>query len=467
MSSKLSKGMYDVFVANIFNLITSTVTTLVLPKYLSIDTYALLKSYQLYVNCTAILQLGYVDGMYLKYGGQNAKLIDVKEWNETVSTLRIFQLVFAVFGGCVAIRVQSSVLFLVSIVIMPISVTGLIKQFYQAVGEFRQYKLLMSINTILTFVSNMVILFIFNSDNGYLYLIVYDFIYIVVWLALEIQIKKKYKSRIISLVFDANRMINYIKSGILLTVGNYSSYILTTMDRWFIKILLDNLAFAQYSFAASLESFLTVAVTPVTITLYNFFCQEKDMYKIKRIRNMVLIFASVLISCAFGVKFIILTWLPDYVHSLNIIFILFASQIFYTLNKAIYVNMYKAAKKQKEYFKKLLLVIIAGFFLNIGIYSIYRSYISFAIGTLLSSMLWLVFSVKDFKEYNFVKKELLFIVSIVSMFLICGFFMNSILGLTVYLICDFLLVRLLLKKDAIFVLEILQEKLDFKRNKQN
>ena len=51
---------------------------------------------------------------------------------------------------------------------------------------------------------------------------------------------------------------------------------LTTMDRWFVKFLLDTYAFAQYSFAVSVESFLNLAITPVTTTLYNYFCQENN-----------------------------------------------------------------------------------------------------------------------------------------------------------------------------------------------
>lgn len=34
-------------------------------------------------------------------------------------------------------------------------------------------------------------------------------------------------------------------------------------------------AFAQYSFAVSVENFLNLAITPVTTTLYNYFCREE------------------------------------------------------------------------------------------------------------------------------------------------------------------------------------------------
>ena len=52
------------------------------------------------------------------------------------------------------------------------------------------------------------------------------------------------------------------------------------MDRWFVKALMTTLAFAQYSFAVSMENFMNVAVTPVTTTLYNYFCKATDEVKV-------------------------------------------------------------------------------------------------------------------------------------------------------------------------------------------
>lgn len=60
--------------------------------------------------------------------------------------------------------------------------------------------------------------------------------------------------------FSLNELVNNIKGGILLTVGNLSSVVLTSMDRWFVKALMTTLAFAQYSFAVSMENFMNVAL---------------------------------------------------------------------------------------------------------------------------------------------------------------------------------------------------------------
>lgn len=89
--------------------------------------------------------------------------------------------------------------------------------------------------------------------------------------------------------FSLNELLNNIKGGILLTVGNLSSVVLTSMDRWFVKALMTTLAFAQYSFAVSMENFMNVAVTPVTTTLYNYFCKATDKSQIRKTRNYVMV----------------------------------------------------------------------------------------------------------------------------------------------------------------------------------
>ena len=41
-----------------------------LPKYLSVESYADYKIFILYISYVGILHLGYVDGVYIKYGGK-------------------------------------------------------------------------------------------------------------------------------------------------------------------------------------------------------------------------------------------------------------------------------------------------------------------------------------------------------------------------------------------------------------
>lgn len=64
----LKNGMVAIFLANLLNMGFSMMTNFFLPKYLTIDAYAQLKTFLMYVSYVGVLHLGYSDGMFLRYG---------------------------------------------------------------------------------------------------------------------------------------------------------------------------------------------------------------------------------------------------------------------------------------------------------------------------------------------------------------------------------------------------------------
>lgn len=152
-------------------------------------------------------------------------------------------------------------------------------------------------------------IFLIKTDNALCFLLSNVAVYFIVWIVLELNCRKLIGSKNDGNTFSFDELIKNIKAGILLTVGNLSSVVLTSMDRWFVKALMTTLAFAQYSFAVSMENFMNVAVTPVTTTLYNYFCKATDEVKVRKARNYVMIFAALIVSCAFPARFILEVYL--------------------------------------------------------------------------------------------------------------------------------------------------------------
>lgn len=88
---KVAKGIVAVLIANLVNVAFSLATNFLLPKYLSIESYAGIKEFQLYVSYVGLFHLGFVDGIYLKYGGKTlGKDVD-KEFSTDLSTMCIFK----------------------------------------------------------------------------------------------------------------------------------------------------------------------------------------------------------------------------------------------------------------------------------------------------------------------------------------------------------------------------------------
>ena len=68
--NNLSNGILTVLISNIYILVLNVLTSFLLPKFLSVDSYAQIKTFQLYIGYAGLLHLGYVDGMYVRNGGK-------------------------------------------------------------------------------------------------------------------------------------------------------------------------------------------------------------------------------------------------------------------------------------------------------------------------------------------------------------------------------------------------------------
>ena len=135
--------------------------------------------------------------------------------------------------------------------------------------------------------------------------------------------------------------------------------------------------------------------------------------------------------------------------SLQVLFILFGAQIFFIPNKAVYVNLYKAKRKQKLYFIKLVAVIICGAILN-GVF-VYFLHIkeAFAYATLVSSFIWICLSQLDFKEYRVDMKEVLDVFIEIFAFILSGYFFSAIIGFAIYFLITVVVSVLLFKSEIL------------------
>ena len=356
MKQNYEKGILIVLCANLINMFISLVTNFILPRYLSIEAYATIKTFQLYVSYIGLFHLGYSDGLYLRYGGKSIKELDKNTINLSISTMLYFQIFVAIVVAIYAILNRNIILIIFSLDIIGFNLIGVFKNIYQAIGEFKRYANITQVVAVINFIINIAFIFIVKTDNAIYYILGYTIVDIVVFLYLEYDLKKTLKIGKLQLRFSLTELITNIKDGILLLFGNLTSIILMSMDRWFTKIYMYAVDFAHYSFAVSVENLLNVAITPVSITLYNYLCNNQEKDKIRKIQTAIIIFSSLIVFFAFPVKFIVCKFINKYEGAMIVIVILFATQFFSIVIQSIYVNLYKAQKRQKNISWKLFLL---------------------------------------------------------------------------------------------------------------
>lgn len=444
----LKKGIMYVFFANIINLIISLFTGFVLPKILSVETYAHIKLFQLYISYIGIMHLGFADGMYLRIGGKSLAELDKKEVLSEFKTFKIFQLIVSLFSIIISIIIKNKILFFCTLVIFPINISNYVRSFYQAIGQFKKYSKYTNINTILIFIVNIILLFIIKTDNDVYYVVAYIVAYILYWIIIELQIRKLLGEE------NSNRaskkyLIQDIKLGFLFLVGNFCNVIFTSIDRIFVKNLLGIVQFAFYSFAVSVENLMNVFITPISTVMYNYFCTHKEKSDIVKVKKYIMLFASVIVIVIFPVKFIVQTWLTKYEKSIIVLFVLFAAQYISIMIKCVHLNLYKAEKKQNKYFGIMINIVLISILLNSIAYQFSHTIIAIAIATLITNIVWFIVGELEFKKYRLNIGDYIYITIILIEFLLCSLVSNAIIGFFIYFIVT-VIITFVFEKDNVF-----------------
>ena len=451
----MKRGLIQILLANIIYLIINIISSFLLPKLLSIDTYAVLKTYTFYVGYAGFLSLGYADGMYLKYGGEDINHIDFSDLSSNYKSYILLEISISFICLVISLVIKDFVFMAFAVSSFCINLIGYYKNFYQAVGEFQLYGKALNYQSILLFAVNMLLLFLLRTDDSKIYIITQVGTAAVVMFYLTFRLERK-----TAFMKKGKASLDQIKenilSGFTLMLGNFSSSIFTGLDRWFVKILMTSIEFAYYSFAVSLENIINVFISPITISLYNVFCKNKEIAYIYKIKKLTLLWGFLVITAAFPVKFIIKYYLIEYSNAIDIIFLLFAAQAFYVIIKGVHVNLYKVKGQQKKYFLLMIVMIVIAITLNIIVYFFLKNTEAFAIGTFLTAVIWFIYCEVEDRKINFHKKEYIAIILFLIAYFTCSMIDNSVFGFVLYMLSYCTIALVFMFDSLIYVLQTIK-----------
>lgn len=439
----MKKGLIQVFAANVIFLLAGIITNFILPRYLSVDSYSMVKTYALYISYAGFFHLGYSDGMYLKFGGRSVSDLKRKELASNFGNYCIVLAAVSIVILSVGIVFDEFILKAFAFGVFATNLIGYFKNFSQAIGEYKLYGNALNAEKVLALLFYLVLIFVMCTDNFEIILTaqVLSTFLVAIFLCIKVD------SRIGFLrgwKFSANEIASNIKQGFVLMLGNFSSSLFTGLDRWFVKALMSSFYFAQYSFAVSMEQIINVFITPITVSMYNYFCNHKDIEDIKRVKRYSLIWAFAVVSVAFPLKWFVAIAIPKYIESTSVMFLLFATHIFYTIIKGIYVNYYKSNSMQSLYLKQLIIMTVIAFITNAVGYMIIPSMNSFAAATLLTAAIWLIACEIHMKPLRFSVKERIAIILVIVAYLVNGLFLEPISGFIGYVLVTLIVCRCLM-----------------------
>lgn len=426
----IKKNIARVFSANFLQLMTSIIVGFYVPAVLSIEGYADLRTYTLYITYVGFTHFGFIDGMYIKYGGKDPDKIEAGALKAEHRVFCVQQILITMIALGIGLVLKEPLWILLGLSIIPINAYSFHRMFYQATGQFKLYTKYAYLYTGCYFAFNVFLAILLKTDNQWLYCLANLGSNVVAFLLLEIAFRRKMQH--ISIQYDRKELWNHVQVGIYILIGNLAVNMFYSIDQWFVKGALTDTDFAFYAFSVSLLSLVNVLINAISVTFYNFLAQGVEKYKIAEIKTGLILLGTMGSGLFFALSAIVHLLLPKYIPSLEIVAISFMAIPYMMVINALYVNLYKVEKNEKLYLKEVVRMLIVATGLNALALLLRSGVQGIAMATTISFVLWFLYATRHFSYLKVTNKELVYLLFSGTLFLLCSHYFNWFLGVLIY-----------------------------------
>lgn len=356
---KFIKNVLYAFASNGITLLISVLMTLMLPKFLGVETYGYYQLYIFYITYATILCFGWADGVYLKLGGKAIESIDKQNYSTqfylfAISEIILYSAIFVAVLNIVKDENKRLVLLLVSIAGFFICVRLFLNYILQATGEIKKFSISIIIEKVLfLFFSAAVIL---SGYRGYFLILLSDIISkaisTLVACMYNFDILKTKPTKIHKYKMEIK---DNIISGSKLTVALFSSMLIVGVVKFAIQENWSIATFSKISFAFSISNMVMQFIGAVSVVLFPMLRNiEQDrlayVYNISRAGLMILVLGGLIFyyPCALILK----AWIPDYAESLRYAIVLLPICV-YESKMSMIVNTYYKALRYESLLMKI------------------------------------------------------------------------------------------------------------------
>ena len=429
---KLLKNIIGVALSNIASFGTSFIIGFILPAILTVADYGYYKEYTLYLSFAYLFNLGFNDGIYIKYGGKNQETLSQKKVNEEHNFVFIFQLI--IMGAMVIYSIVQGnlVLLLFSIATFFVSMNTYHQNFLQATGEFSVYTKGNISKSVFYVAILLIATLVLQSDNYAFYIALNVLSLVFIFLFYE---WNRYKQFGFTSNWNREGKFDYFKIGIFILIANMSLTFVGNVGSWVVNFGFPIEQFAQYSFQNSVLNVMLLIINAVGMVFYNVISKNENQAILNVIKEL-----SLLLGVFGGAAFFVFAWiielfLSDYIPAIQILSMTFIAIPYIMISKILIANVYKSRRSERKYFRDSLFFAVLSFLFVGGIYLVLNNMVAIALGTTLCYIFWYVYTTRfEFTHLSGGASELLLLVSHFIWFFICSNVFSLGFGLVAYLI---------------------------------
>lgn len=435
------KNFSYTILSNLISLVVSILVVLIVPKLIGVEEYGYWQIYLFYVSYVGFLHFGWNDGVYLRYGGEEYSELDKRLFYSQFYTLLFFQVIIAFVLLFLARHFANGndrlfVLQMVSVCLVLTNVRYMLLFILQATNRIKEYALITILERVFYLTIIFVLLIFGNRD--YRLMIVADLIGKSISLTYAMfTCKEIVFNKMSSFYFTFPETLENINVGIKLMFANIASMLIIGIVRFGIERTWDVTTFGKVSLTLSISNMMMIFINALGIIMFPILRRTSrerlsNIYSTMRDFLMVLLLGGLIIY--YPLKKVIEAWLPQYSESLLYMALVFPMFIFEG-KMALLINSYLKTLRREKVMLKINLIsmcisIVITFISTQIVSNLNLAVLNIVILLATRSIYSEIYLAKELKIR--VKKDILLEVSLTIVFILTGWFVNSLMTMPIY-----------------------------------
>jgi len=429
-------------ISSMVSMVVSTLVILIVPKVVSAENYGYYQLYSLYIGYVGFFQFGFVDGIFIRYGGKYYNDINKKKMFSQFVFLCISQSIVAILIALISILVfhadKRIVFIFVAIELFLANVRGMLTYVLQATNRIKEGAVSNTIGRIVFFL--LVAIFCILKYDSYLTILSADICGRCVALFYSI-----YKCRDIvfrkpsDFSFDFYEIKENIRIGFFLMLSSIASLLIIGIVRIFMENKWGIETFAKISLTISVSNLMVQFINAVSLVCFPVLRRVsettiKKVYSNGKVLLMLLMYFLLLLY--YPISKLLLLWLPQYNSGLMYMALLFPMCVYESRMSLINYTFLKVFSKTKPIFYINLLSFICSISISAITVFLLENITLSMIAILISIVLRCVLADIYISNYNNSKCILAVLEEIVLMliFILSSWYINNGFSVLIYFV---------------------------------
>lgn len=444
--------------SNLITLGISTIVILVVPKMIGVKEYGYWQLFLFYTNYTGLFSLGWLDGIYLRYGGKNYNELNKNLFHSQFWMLIFLQLIFVViilgFGNfLISSEKDIFILNALSLYLLISTAQSFFKFVLQMTNRIGEYSKLTILSNAIYFVSVILLLFLNFRDFQVL---IATFIFgnlVAMFYGLFVLKDLFVRKNNIKFFWSWKESWNNISVGSQLLIANAAAMLIIGIVRMGIQRGWGVSTFGKVSLTLSISNLLMIFINAISLVIFPKLKRIhpnkiNELYSVVRDLLMPVVFIGMIIY--FPISYLMPLWLPKYDSALIYMSVLFPMIAYQSKFEILSNTFMKVLRMERQLLFVNAITLILSFILTVvSVFLLHNL-------TLTVFVIIIVMAIRSTISELYVKKKLnikfsfeIFLeTAMVVLFILMTWYLPIFLALTGYILI--LLGYLLIKKNDIF-----------------